>query len=82
MDIRERIIVYLSIKSITKYRFYQLTGLSNGFLDKNSSISSKNCQKICNAFPDLNPVWLVMGVGEMYKKSTSELVEVDKNRTI
>ncbi|MCE1156904.1 MAG: hypothetical protein LWW91_12395, partial [Bacteroidales bacterium] len=58
---------FIALKEITRYRFYQLTGLSNGFLDKRGSISSDNCQKICNTFPDLNPEWLLMGTGEVLK---------------
>ena len=71
MTIRERVLYFISLKDITKYRFYQLTGLSNGFLDKPGSISSDNCQKICKAFPDLNHEWLLLGIGEVLKKKNS-----------
>lgn len=73
MTIRERVLHFIGLKQITRYRFYKLTGLSNGFLDKPGSISSDNCQKICNAFPDLNPEWLLLGIGDMYREKAASL---------
>ncbi|MDR2065531.1 MAG: hypothetical protein LBP85_07490 [Prevotellaceae bacterium] len=65
MNIRERLIKYLDYKNISKYKFYQKTGFSNGFLDKKGAIGSDNCEKICCEFPDINLEWLIMGKGEM-----------------
>ncbi len=73
MTIRERVLHFISLKKITRYRFYQLTGLSNGFLDKTGAISSDNCQKICNSFPDLNPEWLLLGIGDVLRKDTASV---------
>jgi len=67
MSIRSRIISYLDLKGITRYKFYKTTGLSNGFLDKEGSINSDNCEKICYTYPDLNPEWLITGQGEMLR---------------
>ncbi|MEA4935799.1 MAG: hypothetical protein VB102_04055 [Paludibacter sp.] len=67
MLIRERIIQYLFLKGISRYRFYKETGLSNGFLDKEGAINSDNCEKICSCYKDLNPEWLLMGTGEMLR---------------
>src|SRR4051812_2841246 len=61
----QRIIEYIEYKGISKYKFYQTTGLSNGFLDKGSNIGSDKCAIILSHYPDLNPTWLVMGEGEM-----------------
>lgn len=66
-SIRDRVSEYLLLKGISKYRFYQETGLSNGFLDKEGSINSDNCEKICYAYPDLDPEWLLTGKGSMLK---------------
>lgn len=63
--IRERILQFIEYKSITKYRFYQDLGFSNGFLDKEGAIGSDKCEKIIYHFPDLNPLWLLTGKGNM-----------------
>lgn len=65
--IRERILKYIDYKGISKYKFYQETGLSNGFLDKNGAISSDNCEKISYVYDDLDLIWLITGKGEMIK---------------
>lgn len=67
MKINERILQYLINKDISKYKFYQITGLSNGFLDKKGNIGSDKCENILSFFPDINPEWLLTGKGEMLR---------------
>lgn len=67
MKIIERIIQYLDYEKISKYKFYKITGLANGFLDKNSNIGSDKCELICSHFPKLNVEWLLLGTGTMLK---------------
>lgn len=74
MQIRERISEYLIYKGITRYKFYKIAGLSNGFLDKEGAVTSDNCEKICDCFPDLNPEWLLVGRGPMIR-NTDEIPE-------
>lgn len=71
--IRERLIKYLENKGVSKYRFYQETGLSNGFLDKEGSIRSDICEKISYQYPDLNLNWLLTGNGNMKIGNENEL---------
>lgn len=68
MDAKERLLQYLDYKGITKYRFYQDTGISNGFLLKNRNIGSDKCELICSYYSDLSVEWLVMGRGDMIRK--------------
>ena len=68
MTIRERILFFLENKSISKYRFYKETGISNGFLDKEGAIGSDKCALICRCYPDISPEWLLLGVGQMLKR--------------
>lgn len=75
MNIRERVLIYLDFKKVSKYRFYKETGLSNGFLDKAGAVNSDNCEKICYCYPDLNPEWLLLGKGEMIRTLDETLTE-------
>jgi phage repressor protein C with HTH and peptisase S24 domain len=70
MDIRNRIIKYIDYKGISKYRFYQDIGVSNGFLDKVGSIGSDKCEKISYQYPDINLIWLITGKGKMLKEDS------------
>jgi len=72
MSIRERILNFIEFKGISKYLFYKQTGISNGFLDKSGAVGSDKCEIICSCYPDLNPVWLIVGEGPMIKSSAGE----------
>jgi phage repressor protein C with HTH and peptisase S24 domain len=67
MNIRERIVQYIEYKGISKYKFYQETGFSNGFLDKSGTVGAEKCEKISYQYPDLRLEWLITGEGEMLK---------------
>lgn len=71
----QRIQQYIENKGISKYRFYQQSGLSNGALDKGENIGSDKCEKILYAFPDLNSDWLLTGRGSMLKNNGLELID-------
>lgn len=79
----QRIRQYIENKGISKYRFYQQSGLSNGALDKGENIGSDKCEKILHAFPDLNSDWLLTGRGSMLKNNGLELIDnkedIEKN---
>ena len=65
----QRLQQFIDYKSISKYRFYQETGLSNGFLDKGENIGSDKCEKILYTYPDINPDWLLTGRGSMLREN-------------
>ena len=64
----DRILQFIDYKGISKLSFYKEVGLSNGFLDKNKSIGSGKLVKILNSYPEIEPLWLLLGQGEMLKK--------------
>lgn len=70
----DRIIEFIDYKGINKNKFYLKTGLSNGFLDKVKDIGSSKIEYILNAYPEINPTWLITGVGAMLKNDKDRLV--------
>lgn len=65
----DRILKIIEIKNINKNQFYKKTGLSNGFLDKVKDIGASKLEYILNAFPEINPEWLLTGEGEMLRNT-------------
>jgi hypothetical protein len=63
--ITNRILQIIEYKGISKRQFYIKTNLSNGFLDKVKDIGVSKVENILNAFPEVNPIWLLTGQGEM-----------------
>lgn len=82
MSIRSRIVEYLALKGISKYKFYKDTGISNGFLDKSGAIGSDKCELICSCFPDMNPEWLLIGEGCMLKDLATGNGSPEQNEVI
>lgn len=72
MTAKCNLLKYLEIKGEKKQDFYRKTGLSNGFLDKNDHISSKNLEIIISIYPDLNLYWLITGKGEMLRDQLAD----------
>lgn len=65
--IKKNILQFLEIKGITKYNFYQKTGITRGILDQNNGMSEENTTKFLVCFPEINAEWLILGIGDMYK---------------
>lgn len=75
-SIKQRLILFLEESNISQAKFEKAAGLSNGYINNlKNSPSANKLQNIFNAFPDINPDWLLTGSGEMYlsdKLSTTE----------
>jgi hypothetical protein len=71
--LKQRILEYLNNKGISKYEFYQKTGISNGILSQKGGISEDNILKILSCFNDINPTWLLTGEGEMLRVPMEEI---------
>jgi len=70
-SIKKRIIQYLNFKGITKYEFYKTTGITRGILDQDNGITESNILKFVHSFPEVNIVWLIVGLGDMLGKEAS-----------
>lgn len=80
--LKQRILQYLDYKGITKYKFYQDTGVSNGVLSQSNELSGKNIEKILSYYRDLSPEWLHTGKGSMLKTETTEKTELVKTEVV
>lgn len=76
MSVKSNLLEYIRFKGIKKTEFYRVTGLSNGFLDKNQNISSNNLEIIISNYKDINLHWLLTGEPPMLK---SDIKIVDQN---
>ena len=85
MGAKHNLLKYLEIKGEKKPDFYRKTGLSNGFLDKNDHISSKNIEIIISVYADLDLYWLITGKGSMLRDASgrsSELSSSDRDEVV
>lgn len=66
MDLNARIYKYLEHKGITAKEMETRASLSNGAVSKMGNGTRRSTiDKLSNAFPDLNTVWLLTGEGDM-----------------
>jgi hypothetical protein len=76
----ERLALYLRQHKIRYSTAEKEAGIANGYLGKqvrsNASIGSDILEKICTAYPKLNPAWLLTGNGN------EELDAAAKDKTI
>ena len=68
--IKKNILHYIDNKRISKYEFYQKTGISNGVLSQNNGMSEDNILRFLNYYTDVNTEWLLTGKGEMFKSAS------------
>lgn len=65
--VKQNILQFLDFKGISKYEFYQKTGVSNGILSQTNGISEDNILKFLSYYSEINTSWLFTGKGEMLK---------------
>ncbi len=74
MDIKKRLLSFITHKDISKLEFYKNISVKNGFLDKGDNIRSDILGNILLVYPEVNIEWLVLGKGEMLKTGRQEAV--------
>lgn len=83
MTTKEKLLKFIKFKEISKKKFYDITGFSNGFLDSGKYIGTDKLKVVLELFPDLNFKWLILDEGEMIVNSNNQIfiqngVEDDK----
>lgn len=73
MDINERFEKFFEYKGIKRSEFERKCGLSNGYTrNLRDSPKSEKMKDILKNFPEINPIWLQTGEGEMLKPSVQQ----------
>lgn len=71
-NIKERILYISEFKGVTKETFFEKIGMSYGNFkgkSKETPINSKALEDILSIYPDINPIWLITGKGEILNSS-------------
>jgi hypothetical protein len=64
--VKQRLIEFIEHKNLSKKKFEETVGLSNGYVNNlKSQPRDEIIKKILLSFPDLNRVWLLTGEGKM-----------------
>lgn len=66
--LKQRLLVFLDSKGITKAQFYRDTSISNGILSQASGFSEDNIVRILNTYKNLNEHWWLTGEGTMERE--------------
>ena len=65
--IKKNILQYIEYKGISKYKFYQETGITRGVLDQNNGMSEENTARFIAQYPEVSTDWLLTGKGAMLR---------------
>jgi phage repressor protein C with HTH and peptisase S24 domain len=65
---KERILLYLDYKGISKYECYNKTGMSRSVLSQPNGMTEDNILKFLAVYKDISLDWLLTGIGSMLKQ--------------
>lgn len=80
--IKKKILQYLELKGISKYKFYQETGIARGVLDQNNGLTEENIFKILAWARDISPNWLLTSDDHQYPQQVEQIHTVNDGITI
>ena len=69
--IKKNILQYIEYKGISKYKFYQETGITRGVLDQNNGMSEENTARFIAQYPEVSTDWLLTGKGSMLRRQSA-----------
>ena len=75
-SVKDRIILFIKKKGLSQKKFEKAAGLSNGYINSlRKSPTAEKMRSIIDAFPEINPQWLLTGEGEMLNQETPQTTE-------
>lgn len=77
--IKQRFFEYLEFKGISKYKCYQDTGIANSVLSQKNGFSEDSFVRIAKTYPDLDFIWLILGVGDMIIEKSNIIEKPQKS---
>ena len=68
--VKDRIIEFIQWRGLSRRAFSRMIGMPETFISSmKNGTSDENLNKIIEQFPELNKAWLLIGEGDMLKKS-------------
>jgi hypothetical protein len=81
--IKERCYTFIEYKGISKEKFFEKTEISPSNFKGNgakSELGGEKIVKILSEFPEINPKWLLTGVGNMLQKESDQFTNQAQNK--
>ncbi len=83
MAVKERLREYIKVLGISEREFCRRIGVSTSYVNSiRTSIQPDKMKSIGEQFPELNPMWLITGDGEMLQRANINQVSGDSNTTV
>lgn len=83
MAVKERLRVYIKTLNISEREFCRRIGVSTSYVNSiRTSIQPDKMKSIGEQFPELNPMWLITGEGEMLQKPNINQVSGNNNTAV
>lgn len=83
MAVKERLREYIKVLGISEREFCRRIGVSTSYVNSiRTSIQPDKMKSIGEQFPELNPMWLITGDGEMLQRDNINQVSGDSNTTV
>ena len=83
MAVKERLREYIKVLGISEREFCRRIGVATSYVNSiRTSIQPDKMKSIGEQFPELNPMWLITGDGEMLQRANVNQVSGDSNTTV
>jgi transcriptional regulator with XRE-family HTH domain len=83
MSVKQRLKDYLHERGVSERAFGKKIGVSGSYVNSiRTSIQPAKLKLIGDAYPDLNPIWLLTGEGEMLQKGGGSQVFGENNTSV
>ena len=83
MSVKERLREFIKYKEISERQFCRKIGVSGSYVNSmRTSIQPDKLKSISEQYPELNPIWLITGEGEMLQPSNTNHVSGAGNTAV